>query len=150
MAGVVVPRSQTRADVVAGIKAKGGLPAMAAGAVRLCALYTEHAEDVRGMHSFSEKEIHDLGADGEWLLEHLKPGNVRKHAASRAQTPADDRDRLGELLVRRHAMLRKIGYYFHGENVDAFVPPLLSSARQSVAVEEAEDDATPDATEDDE
>jgi hypothetical protein len=59
----------------------------------------------RGMHPFGEKEIHDLGADGEWLLEHLKPGNARKRSASRAKTPAGDRDRLGELLrasVGRH------------------------------------------------
>lgn len=143
-------RGHFPADVVAGIKAQGGLPAMAAGAVRLHALYTENAAAVRGMHPFSEQEIHDLGANGEWLLEHLKPGNARKRSASRAKTPADDRDRLGELLVRRHAMLRKIGYYFHGEDVDAFVPPLLSSARQTAVVEETDDDATPDTTEDDE
>ena len=143
-------RGHLPADVVAGIKAQGGLPAMAAGAVRLCALYTENAETVRGMHPFTEKEIHDLGADGEWLLEHIKPAKARKRTASRAKTPADDRDRLGELLVRRHAMLRKIGYYFHGEDVDSFVPPLLSSLRHATVEDDPENDAPPDTNETDE
>lgn len=37
-----------------------------------------------------------------------------------------DRDRLWSLLAQRHAFLRKVGWYFHGERADAVVPSLLA------------------------
>lgn len=44
----------------------------------------------------------------------------------------DERDRLWTLLTQRHAFLRKVGWYFHGERCDAMVPPLDAPATRAL------------------
>jgi len=52
-----------------------------------------------------------------------------------------DRDRLGTLLAQRHAFLRKVGWYFHGERCDAVVPPLDAPAPRALDDEDESFDA---------
>jgi hypothetical protein len=59
-----------------------------------------------------------------------------------AHGEADDRDRLWTLLAQRHAFVRKVGWYFHGERCEEVVPPLGASARRALDDEDESFDAT--------
>ncbi len=58
-----------------------------------------------------------------------------------AHGEADDRDRLWTLLTQRHAFLRKVGWYFHGERCDDAVPPLDAAPRRALDDEDESFDA---------
>ena len=71
----------------------------------------------------------------EWLLENLTPEGARTE--KRKRSPAEEiRDRLWSIVVARHALLRRIGHYFHGDDVDLYVPRLQSRVAQAVLLEE--------------
>ncbi|WP_437974563.1 hypothetical protein WMF11_39925 [Sorangium sp. So ce295] len=50
------------------------------------------------------------------------------------------RDRLWTLLVRRHADLRKIGYYFHGDAFEDVTPKLQSRIVKGAVEEEVDEE----------
>ncbi|MGK3959257.1 hypothetical protein WMF38_40205 [Sorangium sp. So ce118] len=126
-------------DVVAEIRAGSGKYDMASDGMALAHLYEEHADALRGKHPFTREEFDLLREASEWLLDNLTPDGARRPATKQRGEAEAMRDRLWTLLVRRHAELRKIGYYFHG---DAFedVTPKLQSRVVKAAVEEADEE----------
>ncbi|XXT17259.1 hypothetical protein WME94_44240 [Sorangium sp. So ce429] len=126
-------------DVVAEIRAGSGKYDMASDGMALAHLYEEHAEALRGKHPFTREEFDQLREASEWLLDNLTPDGARRPATKQRGEAEAMRDRLWTLLVRRHAELRKIGYYFHG---DAFedVTPKLQSRVVKAAVEEVDEE----------
>ena len=132
----LVDREAMPASALRGVGRKRGPRAIAAEAVLLAHALTANADAIRGMHPFSAAEIEQLRADGEWLLEVLHPTGARRRKAQREDTPSGDRDRLWTLLIRRHATLRKVGHYFHGDAYDDVVPPLLSRVKVQLAEEQ--------------
>lgn len=136
-------------DVVAEIRAGSGKYDMASDGMALAHLYEEHASALRGKHPFTEEELTTLRTTSEWLLDHLTPDGARRPAANQRGEAEKLRDRLWTLMVRRHAVLRKIGYYFHGDAFDEVTPKLQSRiASTSVAAEEEgeiEEEATGEA-----
>ena len=142
VAQTLAKRNLLPAKVVATVGMRKGLPGMAEDAVTLAELYTVHAGRLRGQHPFTDAEIAALGEHGEWLTENLRSGHTPRRKKVRANTPADDRDRLWTLLDRRYLDLRRIGFHFHPEEVDAVVPPLMSATREAAA--DDEDEETPE------
>ncbi|WP_437668819.1 hypothetical protein [Sorangium sp. So ce131] len=131
-------------DVVAEIRAGSGKYDMASDGMALAHLYEEHADVLRGKHPFTEGEFAELQAASEWLLDNLTPDGARRPASRQRGEAEKMRDRLWTLMVRRHADLRKIGYYFHGDAFEDVTPKLqsriASSAAQAVIEEIEEDD----------
>ncbi|AUX36105.1 MULTISPECIES: hypothetical protein [Sorangium] len=140
LAETLARRGLLPGDVVAEIRAGSGKYDMASDGMALAHLYEEHADALRGKHPFSREEFELLREASEWLLDNLTPDGARRPAAKQRGEAEAMRDRLWTLLVRRHADLRKIGYYFHG---DAFedVTPKLQSRVVKGAAEEAEEEA---------
>lgn len=123
---------------VAQIRAGSGKYDMARDGMELAALFTQHAGELKGLHPFTREEIEKLRRTSEWLLENLTPAGARVEVKKRDKTAAEDtRDRLWTLLLRRHPALRKVGYYFHGDDFESVTPRLLSRASSAQAVEEA-------------
>ncbi|MGK3992599.1 hypothetical protein [Sorangium sp. So ce1024] len=138
-------------EVVAEIRAGSGKYDMASDGMALAHLYEEHAEALRGKHPFSEEEFAELQAASEWLLDNLTPDGARRPPAKQRGEAEKMRDRLWTLMVRRHADLRKIGYYFHGDAFEEVTPKLqsrLSSGTAQAVAEEVEDDEEIDDEED--
>ncbi|KYF74141.1 hypothetical protein BE17_23165 [Sorangium cellulosum] len=136
---------------VAQIRAGSGKYDTARDGMELAALFTAHADALKGLHPFMREEIEKLGRTSEWLLENLTPAGARAEAKRREKGPAEDaRDRLWTLIVQRYAHVRKVGYYFHGDDFEHVTPRLLSRAQSPhAAVEEVEPtDEEPEATED--
>ncbi|WP_437753707.1 hypothetical protein [Sorangium sp. So ce1389] len=133
-----MPRGSQRGGP-ANLRAGSGKYEMASDGMALAHLYEEHADALRGKHPFTREELDLLREASEWLLDNLTPDGARRPAAKQRGEAEAMRDRLWTLLVRRHAELRKIGYYFHG---DAFedVTPKLQSRVVKAAVEEADEE----------
>lgn len=125
------------------VRKGGGVPAVARHAVDLAELFTAHAERMRGSHPFTDEDVRTLHENGEWLMENLKPTREPSRKVSRANSPADDRDRLWTLLTVWHVELRRIGGYFHPNTLDQVVPPLLSAAVVKRADDETDDEEAP-------
>ncbi|WP_437615390.1 hypothetical protein WMF20_18375 [Sorangium sp. So ce834] len=125
---------------VAQIRAGSGKYDTARDGMELAALFAAHAEALKGLHPFTREEIAKLGRTSEWLLENLTPTGARAEAKKREKAPAEDaRDRLWTLIVQRYAHVRKIGYYFHGDDFEQLTPRLLSRAHAAKAGAEAEE-----------
>ncbi|AGP36413.1 hypothetical protein BE04_05055 [Sorangium cellulosum] len=125
---------------VAQIRAGSGKYDAARDGMELAALFTAHAEALKGLHPFTREEIEELGRTSEWLLENLTPTGARAEAKRREKGPAEDaRDRLWTLIVQRYAHVRKIGHYFHGDDFEQITPRLLSRAHAAKAGAEAEE-----------
>jgi hypothetical protein len=99
---------------------------------------TPLAAELKGLHPFTREELEKLRRTSEWLLENLNPAGARVEVKKKEKTAAEDtRDRLWTLLLRRHPTLRKVDYYFHGDEFEAVTPRLLSRVASAQAVEEA-------------
>lgn len=131
----LVDRKAIPASALNGVGTGRGPRSSAADAVRLADAISTNAAAIQGTHPFSAAEISQLRADGEWLLEALRPANAKRQKARREDTRAGDRDRLWTLLLRRHEVLRKVAHYFHGDSLDEVVPPLLSRVNAQLADE---------------
>lgn len=143
-AEILAGRGKLDADRVNQIRKGTGKYDMAKDGVDLVEVYREARDVIHGMHPFSDAEIAALQANSEWLLERLTPDGAR--SATRKKAPPEDvRDRLWTLMVGRHLHLRKIGYYLHGDEVDAYVPRLQSRVTQAVLEEEKADEPAPPA-----
>jgi len=72
--------------------------------------------------------LEKLGADGDWLVQQLKP--VGAKAGRAARDPASIvRDQLWVIINERHDELRQAGAVLFGlKNLDEHVPPLLARA----------------------
>ncbi len=115
-------------DVVAEVRAGSGKYDMASDGMALAhLLYDEHADALRGNTPHAE-EFELLREASEWLLDNLTPDSARRPAAKQRGEAEAMRDRLGRSWSERHADLRKIGYYLHG---DAFEDVTRSSGRGS-------------------
>ncbi|KYG02611.1 hypothetical protein BE21_54705 [Sorangium cellulosum] len=126
------------AERVAKIRAGSGKYDMARDGMELAALFTQHADALKGLHPFTREEIEGLRRTSEWLLENVTPAGARVVVKKKDKTAAEDaRDRLWTLLVRRHPALRKVGYYFHGDDFESITPRLLARTPSAQAVDEA-------------
>ncbi|XXY21769.1 hypothetical protein WME88_19320 [Sorangium sp. So ce216] len=135
---------------VAQIRAGSGKYDTARDGMELAALFTAHADALKGLHPFTREEIEKLGRTSEWLLENLTPAGARAEAKRREKGPAEDaRDRLWTLIVERYAHVRKIGHYFHGDDFEQVTPRLLSRAQSAQAAAETVEaiDEEPEAVE---
>jgi hypothetical protein len=121
--------------LVAKIRAGSGKYDMAKDGLDLVALFTDNAVALKGQHPFTKAELDKLRKTSEWLLESLTPGGARTEAKKKSSAE-EARDRLWTLLVQRHPDLRKISYYFHGEEFEGFTPRLQSRVAQAVLDEE--------------
>ncbi|MGK4002381.1 hypothetical protein WMF31_07150 [Sorangium sp. So ce1036] len=127
-------------DVVAEIRAGSGKYDMASDGMALAHLYDEHAEALRGKHPFTREEFDLLREASEWLLDNLTPDGARRPAAKQRGEAEAMRDRLWTLLVRRHAHLRKIGYYFFGDAFEDVTPKLQSRVVKAAGKQEDDEE----------
>ncbi|XXT15241.1 hypothetical protein WME94_33820 [Sorangium sp. So ce429] len=143
LAETLAKRGLLSREVVAEIRAGSGKYDMASDGMALAHLYEEHADALRGKHPFSREEFDLLREASEWLLDNLTPDGARRPAAKQRGEAETMRDRLWTLMLRRHADLRKIGYYFHGDAFEEVTPKLqsrVSSSTAQVVDEEIEDE----------
>lgn len=124
-------------DRVTGIRSGTGKYDMAQDGMDLASIFTENAAALKGLHPFAQEEIEKLRRTSEWLLENLTPAGARADAKKKGRTPAEDaRDRLWTLVAQRHPALRRIGYYFHGDDFEQVTPRLLSRVQGGASQEE--------------
>lgn len=112
-------------EKVTAIRSGSGALDAARDGIALEALYRESAAAIRGKHPFTAADLKEAAELGAFLLRSVTPdgGRARAEAPSEA---AVSRDRLYTLVLRRHAELRKAGFYLFGEAVDTYVPLLQS------------------------
>jgi hypothetical protein len=134
-AEILAKRGKLDKDLVAKIRAGSGKYDSAHDVVALVDIFTKDAESLKGLHPFTSKELEAARETAEWLLENLTPEGARTEKKKRS--PAEEiRDRLWSIVLPRHASLRRIGHYFHGDDVDLHVPRLQSRVAQAVLEEE--------------
>lgn len=128
-------------NAVARVRAGTGKYDSAHDVVTLVGMFTEHQKKLAGQHPFSAQELGKYRAAGEWLLEVLTPDGARAEPVKRQKPEAERvRDGVWTLIVARHAYLRKIGFYFHADELDAVVPRLQSRVAPSAAAEPEDED----------
>ncbi len=80
---------------------------------------------VANMHPFSAQDVADASDAGHWILRNTMPDGSRRVKNADAGTAL--RDRFWTLLVERHELLRRAGFFLFGEaEVDDRVPLLQS------------------------
>lgn len=135
-----VRRKLIPADAMPRLTRNKGMVGVPADALALHGVFAQYADRIAGVHPFTSEELARIADESEWLLETINPGGARSGAFdAKGATPMGDRDALWTMLVERHALLRRIGWYFHGENCDAVVPPL----RSRTAAQSADDGEAP-------
>lgn len=139
LAETLAKRGLLPKDVVAEIRAGTGKYDLASDGMALAHLYDEHAEALCGKHPFTREELEQLREASEWLLDTLTPDGARRPVAKQRGEAEKVRDRLWTLLVRRHADLRKIAYYFHGDAFEDVAPKLQSRLSRAAARDAAEE-----------
>jgi hypothetical protein len=117
----VVPAHEVDA-IVAG----RGSRDVAEDCVALAGLYRKHAAAIDGKHAVSDAQIEQAAEIGSWLLAAMRPGNAPPEKAGPLPVAIDERNRLATLLVNRHAELRKVAHYFHGDAYEDVAPSLQS------------------------
>ena len=120
----------------AGLLPKASVDAIRAGhgkldsardCIALAALFTKNAPGLRGKHPITAAQLKDASETGTALLKVLKTGRSRR-APRVGAPPADMRDRLWTLVVRRYDALWRVGAYLFGRHdVDDKVPPLQAT-----------------------
>ncbi|KYF68388.1 hypothetical protein [Sorangium cellulosum] len=139
LAETLAKRGLLPKDVVAEIRAGSGKYDLASDGMALAHLYEEHADALRGKHPFTREEFEQLREASEWLLDTLTPEGARRPATRQRGEAEKMRDRLWTLLVRRHADLRKIAYYFHGDAFEDVTPKLMSRVSSAAAKDASEE-----------
>ncbi|WP_437311695.1 hypothetical protein [Sorangium sp. So ce388] len=139
LAETLAKRGLLPRNVVAEIRAGTGKYDLASDGMALAHLYEEHADALRGKHPFTQEEFDQLREASEWLLDTLTPDGARRPVARQRSEAESMRDRLWTLLVRGHADLRKIAYYFHGDTFEDVTPKLQSRLSSSAAADVAEE-----------
>jgi hypothetical protein len=100
---------------------------IAGDCVKLAKVFRDGGDGLKGKHSADEAMIERAAVVGTWLLQHLRTERAPNEKAPAPPPAVDRRNRIATLLVSRYGLLRKVAYYFHGEDYDDFVPPLMSS-----------------------
>jgi hypothetical protein len=136
-AEILAKRGKLDKDRVAKIRAGSGKYDSAHDVVALVDIFTKEAESLKGLHPFTGEELEAAREAAEWLLESLTPEGARAEKKKQKSPAEEIRDRLWSIVVARHALLRRIGYYFHGDDVDLYVPRLQSRVAQAVIEEES-------------
>lgn len=125
---------------IEGLGGRGGLDPVLNDATLAVSIMRTHADAIRGMHPFSDDDLASIQRDADWLRENTRPKGARRSAKRVSGTPDDDRDRLWTLLTRRHALVMRIGGYFHGAEVTKVVPSLRSRVTVARPTPDGEDD----------
>jgi hypothetical protein len=94
--------------------------------VDLGAFFVKHAKAAKGKTAVTAAQAKDAAETGTELLKRLKPKGTRRKDSAAVTDAVAARDRLWSLLAQRHDLLRRVGMWFWGEDVDAHVPPLQS------------------------
>ena len=142
-AEVLARRGKLDKDAVARVRAGSGKYDSAHDVVTLVGMYTEHQKALAGLHPFTTPELGKYREAGEWLLEVLTPDGARAEPVKRQKPEAERvRDGVWTLIVARHPYLRKIGFYFHGDEVDRLVPRLQSRVAPTAVATAEEESAT--------
>jgi hypothetical protein len=137
-AEVLARRGVFDPKVVAGLRAGAGRFDIAEDGVGLVGLYTANAAKAAGLHPFTKADFDTLRAASEWLLERLTPTGAKREPTEQNHEPADTRDRMWTLLVRRHDWLRRAAHYFYGDAFEERVPKLQSRVVAASDEEEAD------------
>lgn len=120
----VLPEAKVRKIVVG-----RGMRDMVQDCVDLAQLFRDHAADVKGKTAITKSQIDETAQIGDQLLATLKPARAKTRVSDAVKSAVDTRNRMWTLLVTRHReQLRRAGYWLWLDDVDAHVPPLLSSA----------------------
>jgi len=98
--------------------------------IALEALYREHQAKLAGKQPFSSAQLDEIARLGSELVRDITPRGGRPKSVEPSAS-ADLRDRFATLLCRRHAELRRVGYYLFGDAVSDHVPALQSRERSS-------------------
>lgn len=115
------------AHVVAKIRAGRGDIDAAKDCIELAALFTKHADALRGKTHISRAQVKEAAAVGADLIALLKPSKLKlpKQVQQEVAEARDHRDRLWTLLDERHDTLRRVGAYLFGlRSLDSKVPTL--------------------------
>lgn len=135
-AEILAKRGKLDKDRVAKIRAGSGKYDSAHDVVALVDIFSQDAESLKGLHPFTSAELEEARENAEWLLENLTPEGARTEKKKKRSPAEEIRDRLWSIVAARHALLRRIGHYFHGDDVDVYVPRLQSRVAQAVLEEE--------------
>jgi hypothetical protein len=133
-AEVLAKRGKLDPDVVAKLRAGSGKYDTASDVVGVVGLFMENAADLAGLHPFTVEEMEKAREAAEWLMERLVPEGAKGEPGQKPEATRV-RDGLWTMIVRRHALLRKAGSYFHGEEVDTYVPRLMSRVAPAALAE---------------
>jgi hypothetical protein len=94
--------------------------------IDLGAFFVKHAKAVKGKTAVTAVQAKDAAETGTELLKRLKPKGTRRKDSALVTDAVAARDGLWSLLAQRHDLLRRVGMWCWGEDVDARVPPLQS------------------------
>jgi hypothetical protein len=131
---------RTLLPIIEGLEATGNVPQgtsadirkdrgprdTAGDCVKLAKTFRDGGDGLKGKHSADAAMIERAAVVGTWLLQHLKTERAPNEKALPPAPAIDRRNRMATLLINRHELLRKVAYYFHGEDYDDLVPPLMS------------------------
>jgi hypothetical protein len=121
-------------DRVAAIRADRGAVDEARDAVAIVALFRERADVLKNRHPFTEEQLGQLAADGNWLLGQLVPKGAEP-GKTEPREEALTRDRLWTELVRRYDNLYQAGVAVWGRRrVDQNIPSLHARATTASGV----------------
>jgi hypothetical protein len=94
--------------------------------VKLAKVFRDGGDTLKGKHSADEAMIERAAVVGTWLLQHLRTEKAPNEKAPPPPPAIEKRNRIATVLVKRYELLQKVAYYFHGEDYDEYVPPLMS------------------------
>ena len=112
------------AKVPTGLRKGNGPLDSARDAVAIPGAFHDHHAKIGDNHPFTPAILEKLGAEGDWLVQQLKPTGAK--AAPSERDPASIvRDQLWAIINERHEVLRQAGAVIFGlKNLDDHVPPL--------------------------
>lgn len=94
--------------------------------VDLAALFTEHAEALRGKTPVTAADARRAGELGARLLGTLRPKGKKAERSPEQKDAGRDRDALGTLLSRTYAEVRRAAGWLFGDEADTIAPRLGS------------------------
>jgi hypothetical protein len=111
-------------EIPAAIRKGTGPLDTARDAIAIAGVFHDHHATVDGKHPFTSAMLKKLGADGDWLVQQLKPTGAKEAPVARSEASLV-RDQLWAILTERHEMLRRAGAVVFGlKALDQHVPPL--------------------------
>ncbi|MCK6587127.1 MAG: hypothetical protein HUU21_24270 [Polyangiaceae bacterium] len=122
-----------------------GMRDMAQDCIDLAQLFRDHAADVKGKTAITKAQIDEAALIGDQLVASLKPGRAKARVPDSVKSAVDTRDRMWTLLVTRHReQLRRAGAWLWVDDVDEYVPPLLSGSSKKAKSKPDEKGGAPD------